>query len=107
MAEVNLKIRAAIITTVYRKTVHVRKTMLDQFSSGEVINFMSTDTDRIVNFCPSFHAFWSLPAQVAITLYLLYLQIGVAFVAGLLFAIVLIPINRCIANKIGMYLVAL
>ena len=25
---------------------------------------MSTDTDRIVNFCPSFHAFWSLPLQV-------------------------------------------
>jgi ATP-binding cassette subfamily C (CFTR/MRP) protein 10 len=101
MAEVNLKIRAALVTTIYRKAVHMRKTTLDKFNTGEIINFMSTDTDRIVNFCPSFHSFWSLPAQVAIGLYLLYLQIGIAFLAGVIFAIILIPINRLIANKIG------
>jgi ATP-binding cassette subfamily C (CFTR/MRP) protein 10 len=38
---------------------------------------------------------------VAIGLYLLYLQIGIAFLAGVIFAIILIPINRLIANKIG------
>ncbi|ODN01206.1 Multidrug resistance-associated protein 7, partial [Orchesella cincta] len=101
MAEVNLKIRAALITTIYRKTVQLQKMTLENFSSGEIINFMSTDTDRIVNFCPSFHAFWSLPVQVAVTLYLLYQQIGVAFLAGVVFAILLIPINRYLANKIG------
>ncbi|CAL8080361.1 unnamed protein product [Orchesella dallaii] len=101
MAEVNLKIRAALITTIYRKTTQLRKISLENFSSGEIINFMSTDTDRIVNFCPSFHAFWSLPVQVAVTLYLLYQQIGVAFLAGVVFAILLIPINRYLANKIG------
>ena len=36
---------------------------------------MSTDTDRIVNFCPSFHQFWSLPFQVAVSLYLLHRQV--------------------------------
>lgn len=101
MAEVNLKIRAALITSIYRKTIQLRQTTLGRFSAGEIINFMSTDTDRIVNFCPSFHAFWSLPVQVAVTLYLLYQQIGVAFLAGVLFAILLIPINRLLANKIG------
>lgn len=101
MAEVNLKIRAALITTIYTKTVHLRKMTLEKFSAGEIINFMSTDTDRIVNFCPSFHAFWSLPVQVAVTLYLLYNQIGIAFIAGVVFAILLIPINRFLANKIG------
>jgi ATP-binding cassette subfamily C (CFTR/MRP) protein 10 len=86
---------------------------------------MSTDTDRIINFCPSFHAFWSLPlqvilvfylskrrwfylisisrqiCQVGVTLYLLYSQIGLAFLAGLSFAVMLIPINRWIAVKVG------
>lgn len=37
------------------------------------------------------------------TLYLLYTQIGAAFVAGVLFAAALIPINRWIAVKIGIY----
>ena len=41
--------------------------------------------------------------QLFITLYLLYTQVGVAFIAGVVFAIVLIPINRYIAKKIGIY----
>lgn len=34
---------------------------------------------------------------------MLYTQIGVAFVSGVLFAIVLIPINRWLANRISTY----
>ena len=50
---------------------------------------------------PSFHAFWSLPVQIAIVLYLLYQQIGLTFLTGLAFAIILIPINKVIASKIA------
>ena len=39
--------------------------------------------------------------QVAISLYLLYNQVGLSFLAGLSFALLLIPLNRMIANKIG------
>ncbi|KAH9493041.1 Multidrug resistance-associated protein 7 [Bulinus truncatus] len=59
------------------------------------------DTDRILNFCPSFHAFWSLPFQIIVSLVLLYQQVGLAFLAGVGFALILIPINRSIAIKIG------
>ena len=98
---VGMKIRAAIITAVYRKTITVSSVSLSQFNTGAVVNFMSTDTDRIVNFCPSFHQFWSLPFQVSVSLYLLYEQVGLAFLAGLVFAVILIPINRWLAIKIG------
>nr|CAD7591948.1 unnamed protein product [Timema genevievae] len=101
MAEVGLKIRAAIVTTVYRKTLTVSATSLTKFSIGEVMNFMSTDTDRIVNSCPSFHALWSIPFQIAVTLYLLYNQVGLAFLTGVGFTLVLIPINKFVATKIG------
>ncbi|CAF3836416.1 unnamed protein product, partial [Rotaria magnacalcarata] len=60
-------------------------------------------SDRIVNFFQSFHAFWSLPVQIAIVLYLLYQQIGLTFLIGLVFAIILIPINKCIASKIAKF----
>ncbi|KAL4237303.1 Multidrug resistance-associated protein 7 [Mactra antiquata] len=98
---VGLKIRAAVITTVYRKSLSVSNVSVGKFSTGQIINFMSTDTDRIVNFCPSFHAVWSLPFQIGVSLYLLHQQVGLAFLAGLAFALILIPINRWLANKIG------
>ena len=36
---------------------------------------MSVDADRVVNLCASLHELWSLPAQIAIALYLLYTQV--------------------------------
>lgn len=65
MSIVGLKIRTAIVALVYRKILHSSNVKLNQeFNLGEIVNFMSTDTDRIVNSCPSFHTFWSIPLQV-------------------------------------------
>lgn len=58
------KLRSALITTVFKKSLSVNSVEKGKFTCGEIVNFMSTDTDRILNFCPSFHAFWSLPFQV-------------------------------------------
>lgn len=116
MNKIGLKIRAAVITTVYNKSLAVSLTTLSKFSSGEVcvrpvcclinysptffpllervlvfaflffvtvmqvVNFMSTDTDRVVNFAPSFHQFWSLPFQIAVSLYLLHQQVPLSFI---------------------------
>ena len=74
---VGFKIRTAIITTIYRKSLSVSNVSMTAFTTGQITNFMSTDTDRIVNFCPSFHAVWSLPFQIGVSLYLLYQQVGV------------------------------
>ncbi|KYM96883.1 PREDICTED: multidrug resistance-associated protein 7 [Cyphomyrmex costatus] len=102
MSVVGLKFRSAIITLVYRKTLHSSNIDLHyNFNFGEIVNFMSTDCDRLVNSCPSFHTFWSIPLQLFVTLYLLHKQIGASFLAGVAFSILLIPINKVIANKIG------
>ncbi|CAG9820276.1 unnamed protein product [Phaedon cochleariae] len=102
MGIIGLRMRGAVVTVIYQKILSVSSTLLNsQLSVGEIVNFMSTDTDRIVGSCPSFHAVWSIPFQLGVTLYLLYTQVGLAFLAGLVFSIVLIPINKYIANKIG------
>ncbi|VVD04602.1 unnamed protein product [Leptidea sinapis] len=102
MSIIGIKMRGAIVSTILRKTLSVTESVLTTtFSIGEITNFMSTDTDRIVNSCPSFHALWSIPLQLVITLLLLYDQVGISFLAGVAFSIILIPINKVIANKIG------
>ncbi|XP_078254928.1 ATP-binding cassette sub-family C member 10 [Rhinoraja longicauda] len=97
---IGMSVRSAIISAIYRKTLRVNATCLSKFSVGEIVNFMSTDTDRIVNFFPSFHEVWSLPFQFSITLYLLHQQVGVAFLGGLILGLLLIPINKIIASII-------
>ncbi|XP_015276967.1 PREDICTED: multidrug resistance-associated protein 7 [Gekko japonicus] len=95
-----LMVRTAVISAIYQKAIGVSGSSLASFTTGEIVNFMSTDTDRLVNFCLSFHELWSLPFQFAITLYLLYQQVGIAFLGGLALALLLVPVNKVVANRI-------
>ncbi|CAF3670190.1 unnamed protein product [Rotaria socialis] len=96
-----LRSKIYLYTRIYSTATQLNTCQMNTFNMGEIVNFMSTDSDRIVNFFQSFHAFWSLPVQIAIVLYLLYQQIGLTFLIGLVFTIILIPINKCIASKIA------
>ena len=101
MNKLCLRIRAALISLVYRKSVTVKLNELNNFSIGQVVNYMSIDTGNVVNAFPSFHSLWSLPVQISITLYLLYQQIGISFLVGVFFVIILIPINKFLCDYIG------
>lgn len=59
---ISLKMRMGITTAIYRKALNAQFINSD---SPEVLNLISTDTDRIVNSCMSFHSFWSIPFQVS------------------------------------------
>ena len=98
--ELKLKVRASLITSVYKHVISVSSLELNQFSTGEVINYMSTDVDRIVNFGPSLHAVWSLPFQLLVTIALLYQQLGVSSLAGVGITILMIPLNKYVADKV-------
>ncbi|KAI5626621.1 multidrug resistance-associated protein 7 isoform X1, partial [Silurus asotus] len=100
VSKVSLQARAAVVSTIYAKALRVSSSELARFTTGEVVNYMSTDTDRLVNFFNSFHEVWSLPFQFLLALYLLYLQVGVAFLGGLGVAFLLVPLNKVLATRI-------
>ncbi|TSS35866.1 Multidrug resistance-associated protein 7 [Bagarius yarrelli] len=100
VSKVALEARAAVVSTIYAKALRVSSSALASFTTGEVVNYMSTDTDRLVNFFNSFHEVWSLPFQFILALYLLYLQVGVAFLGGLAVAFLLVPLNKLLATCI-------
>lgn len=100
VSKIALEARAAVVSTIYAKALRVSSSALARFTMGEVVNYMSTDTDRLVNFFNSFHEVWSLPFQFILALYLLYLQVGVTFLGGLGVAFLLVPLNRVLAARI-------
>ncbi|XP_017854480.1 multidrug resistance-associated protein 7 [Drosophila busckii] len=100
MSMVSMKMRVGVVNSIYRKALEARGV---REARPDMLNLMSTDADRIVNSCISFHFFWSIPFKLFTTLYLLYLQLGAAFLAGVVFATLLIPINRWLAKRIGIY----
>uniref|UniRef100_UPI00358DFD85 ATP-binding cassette sub-family C member 10 n=1 Tax=Myxine glutinosa TaxID=7769 RepID=UPI00358DFD85 len=101
--KVALSVRVVLVMSIYHKALCVSSCNLQRSSTGVIVNHMSVDTDRVVNFCPSFHEFWSLPLQVAVSLFLIYREVGLSFLPGVAVALLLIPLNKVIANWIGRY----
>jgi len=61
---------------------------------------MAIDTSRIVEFVQIINETWSAPLQIAIAVYLLWAQLGIASIAGLGAMLALIPINGYITGKL-------
>ncbi|XP_051008844.1 ATP-binding cassette sub-family C member 10 [Acomys russatus] len=95
--KVTLQARAAVLSILYRKALQLGPS---RPPTGEALNLLGTDSERLLNFAGSFHEAWGLPLQLAITLYLLYQQVGMAFLAGLVLALLLVPVNKVIATRI-------
>ncbi|KAM7318619.1 hypothetical protein ACRRTK_021731 [Alexandromys fortis] len=95
--KVTLQARVAVLSILYRKALQLGP---NRPPTGEALNLLGTDSERLLNFAGSFHEAWGLPLQLAITLYLLYQQVGMAFVAGLVLALLLVPVNKVIATRI-------
>ncbi|XP_039710107.1 ATP-binding cassette sub-family C member 10 isoform X1 [Pteropus medius] len=95
--KVTLQARGAVLNILYQKALQLGPT---RPPAGEALNLLGTDSERLLNFAGSFHEAWGLPLQLAITLYLLHQQVGVAFVGGLILALLLVPVNKVIATRI-------
>ncbi|XP_037010121.2 ATP-binding cassette sub-family C member 10 isoform X1 [Artibeus jamaicensis] len=95
--KVTLQARGAVLNILYRKALQLGPS---RPPTGEALNLLGTDSERLLNFAGSFHEAWGLPLQLAITLYLLHQQVGVAFVGGLILALLLVPVNKVIATRI-------
>ncbi|XP_060844608.1 ATP-binding cassette sub-family C member 10 [Rhopalosiphum padi] len=98
---IGIKIRGTLVTMIYKKTLELNTVMLNNYSIGEIVNFISTDTSNLVNACNSFHSMWSVPFQLIVVLYLLYQQLGIAFLSGVFVSVLLIPVNKIITSNIG------
>ncbi|XP_036104761.1 multidrug resistance-associated protein 7 [Molossus molossus] len=97
LRKVTLQARGAVLNILYWKASQLGPR---RPPAGEALNLLGTDSERLLNFAGSFHEAWGLPLQLAITLYLLHHQVGVAFVGGLILALLLVPVNKVIATRI-------
>lgn len=77
------------------------------FTIGEIVNLMTMDTHRIVEILWLFNSIWSLPLQIGIAIYLLWQQLGVATLSGVVVMIALMPINGFVAARLRLLQISL
>ena len=90
---VGLWVKSALISAIYRKSLTVTAMAKKGSTSGEIVNLMSVDAQKITDMLPYLNMLWSSPLQITVAIYMLYQILGPSIIAGLVVMIVMIPIN--------------
>ncbi|KAK3030040.1 hypothetical protein RJ639_038139 [Escallonia herrerae] len=82
LQQVGIRARAALVALIYNKGLTLSFQSKQGHTSGEIINFMSVDAERIGDFSWHMHDPWLVVVQVALALVILYKNIGLASIAA-------------------------
>ncbi|KAL3313226.1 Multidrug resistance-associated protein 1 [Cichlidogyrus casuarinus] len=94
-----MRMRAAVICAVYKKSVMLSAASRKQYTTGEIVNLVSNDANQFVLLIPYLNVIWSGPFQIIVSIVLLWRQLGAPVVAGVVVMLLALPVNLMLASK--------
>uniref|UniRef100_A0A182K842 Uncharacterized protein n=1 Tax=Anopheles christyi TaxID=43041 RepID=A0A182K842_9DIPT len=88
-----MKVRIAVCSVIYRKALRLSRTALGDTAPGKVVNLLSNDVNRFDIVSVFLHSMWSAPLLAIIIGVLLYIEIGVAGLIGMIVIFIVTPIQ--------------
>jgi ABC-type multidrug transport system fused ATPase/permease subunit len=93
LQQTGIRVWSALVSVVYQKGLSLSSTSRQSRTSGEMINIISVDADRVGLFSWYMHDLWLVPLQVAMALFILYSTLGVASFAALGATVLVMLVN--------------
>ncbi|KAI1286675.1 ATP-binding cassette sub-family C member 3 [Halotydeus destructor] len=100
LAMSGVQMRTAIMSALHRKILKLSATAKAESTTGQIFNLMSVDSESIVGYVNFVNQWWNAPLQIAIAMYLLWQQLGIATLAGIAIMLLLIPVNSYLVKKL-------
>lgn len=97
-------VRSALIGALFHKGLRLSSKAKQSHTTGEIINYMSTDAQRLADLAWELHNIWVLPLQIILALIILFEEVGVAMLAGLGCMAVTMALNLYIATRQRAYM---
>ncbi|KAF7478495.1 multidrug resistance-associated protein 1-like [Marmota monax] len=94
------KIKTAVTGLIYKKALHLSNVSHKKFSTGEIINLMSSDAQQLMDLTANLSVLWSAPFQILMAVFLLWQELGPAVLAGVAVLFLVLPINAFVAIRI-------
>ncbi|KAI7734861.1 hypothetical protein M8C21_008799, partial [Ambrosia artemisiifolia] len=98
-----MHVRSALTAMVYRKGLRLSSSARQSHTSGEIVNYMAVDVQRIGDYAWYLHDIWMLPMQIILALAILYKSVGLACIATLIATILSIVITIPLARVQELY----
>jgi ATP-binding cassette, subfamily C (CFTR/MRP), member 1 len=97
---VGFRIRSALISAIYRKSLRISSAAKKDTTVGEIVNLMAVDAQRFFELVSYLHVLWSGPVVIGVAIYMLWTYLGVAVFSGLAVMILMVPVSGIIAGKL-------
>ncbi|EPS60495.1 hypothetical protein M569_14308, partial [Genlisea aurea] len=83
-----MHVRSALTAMVFRKGLRLSSYARQSHTSGEIVNYMAVDVQRVGDYSWYLHDVWMLPLQIVLALGILYKNVGIASAATLVATVV-------------------
>eukprot|EP00258_Populus_trichocarpa_P036996 XP_024453015.1 ABC transporter C family member 3 isoform X3 [Populus trichocarpa] len=93
LQQIGTRLRAVTATMIYNKSLTISCQSKQGHSSGEMINIMTIDADRLGTFSQYIHDPWVVILQVCLALLILYRNLGLGSVAGFVATVIVMSLN--------------
>uniref|UniRef100_A0A8C6J1F9 Uncharacterized protein n=1 Tax=Melopsittacus undulatus TaxID=13146 RepID=A0A8C6J1F9_MELUD len=95
-----VKIKTAVVGLIYKKALTLANSSQRNYTTGEIVNLMSADTQQLMEMAVNLNLLWSAPFQIIIAVVFLWKELGPSVLAGVALLLLVIPINALIAAKV-------
>ncbi|NWS41791.1 MRP1 protein, partial [Probosciger aterrimus] len=95
-----VKIKTAVIGLIYKKALTLANSSRRNYTTGEIVNLMSADTQQLMEMTVNINLLWSAPFQIIMAVVFLWKELGPSVLAGVALLLLVIPINALIAAKV-------
>ena len=88
-----MDLRTILCARIYEKALTVSSAARSTLTTGEIVNLMSADAEKMVFTCLMFHGLWTTPIFLVAAIWLLVRLVGVAIVPGLAMLFLTAPLQ--------------
>ncbi|KAL3283209.1 hypothetical protein HHI36_006358 [Cryptolaemus montrouzieri] len=96
---VSMKMRICCGSLIYRKALRLSKSALAKTTIGQIVNLLSNDVTKFEQGFDNTDYAIITPIQTGVGLYMLYSEIGIAAVFGVLFLLSFVPLQMYVAKR--------
>ena len=96
--ETGMRVKSSLTSMMYAKAMRLSNEGRASKSTGDIVNYMAVDTQRLQDLTQYGQMLWSAPFQIILCMASLYQLVGISMLAGVGAMILMVPINGLIAR---------
>ncbi len=96
--ETGMRVKSSLTSMIYTKSMKLSNEGRASKSTGDIVNYMAVDSQRLQDLTQYGQMLWSAPFQIILCMVSLYQLVGISMLAGVGAMILMVPVNGLIAR---------